>query len=378
MSDDSTVMEMLPSTPSAEPPPAYSHGLVALIRQRLFANLLSSCLTLLSFAFLLWVVPDLIRYLFIDAVWSAPDGEACRAPGTGACWAFIAQKWPYFVYTSYPIGERWRVDATLVVGAVLITWLLWPNAPRKAFAAALFFILFPIIGFVLLSGWPLLGLPVVQTHLWGGVFVSLLVALVGIVFSLPLGVLLALGRRSSLPIIKLLSVVFIEFVRGVPFITVLFMANTMLPLFVPADWAPDRLLRPLVGAALFASAYMAEVIRGGLQAIPKGQYEGAMALGLSYWRMNVLIVLPQALTLVIPGIVNTFIGLFKDTTLVAVVGIFDFLNAVEVQRQDPTWAGPNISVTGYLFAALFYFIFCFGMSRYSFYMERTLSAGRKR
>jgi general L-amino acid transport system permease protein len=378
MSDDSTVMEMLPSAPSAEPPPAYSHGLIALIRQRLFPNFLSSCLTLLSFAFLLWVVPGLIRYLFIDAVWSAPDGEACRAPGTGACWAFIAHKWPYFVYTSYPIDERWRVDATLALGAILITWLLWPNAPRKPFAAALFFILFPIVGFILLSGWPLLGLPVVQTHLWGGIFVSLLVALVGIVFSLPLGVLLALGRRSSLPIIRFLSVVFIEFVRGVPFITVLFMANTMLPLFVPADWAPDRLVRPLVGVALFASAYMAEVIRGGLQAIPKGQYEGAMALGLSYWRMNILVILPQALTLVIPGIVNTFIGLFKDTTLVAVVGIYDFLNAVEVQRQDPTWAGPSISVTGYLFAALFYFIFCFGMSRYSLYMERALSAGRKR
>jgi general L-amino acid transport system permease protein len=379
MSDDTVVSQFLQSVPAAtEPPPSYSHGVVGFVRERLFPNVLSSCLTVLSLAFLVWVVPGLIRYLFIDAVWSAPDGDACRVQGTGACWAFIGQKWSYFVYTSYPLEQRWRVDATLLMGAILITWLLWPNAPRKDIAAGLFFVLFPIVGFILLMGWPLIGLPIVETHLWGGIFVSLLISLFGIVFSLPIGVLLALGRRSRLPIIKFASVVFIEFVRGVPFITVLFMANTMLPLFVPAEWAPDRLARPLIGVALFAAAYMAEVIRGGLQAIPKGQYEGAMALGLNYWRMMIFIVLPQALTLVIPGIVNNFISLFKDTTLVAVVGIFDFLNAVEGQRLDPAWAGPSISVTGYLFAALFYFIFCFGMSRYSLYMERTLSAGKKR
>jgi len=200
---------------------------------------------------------------------------------------------------------------------------------------------------------------------------------VGIVVSLPLGVLLALGRRSKAPVARFLCVALIEVVRGVPLITVLFMANTMLPLFVPAEWSPDRLLRPLIGVALFASVYMAEVVRGGLQAVPKGQYEGAMALGLSWTNMMRLIVLPQALTIVIPGVVNSFIALFKDTTLVAIVGIFDFLRAVDTQRLDPTWAGPTISATGYVFAAVFYFIFCFGMSRYSLMMERRLARGRR-
>ena len=170
----------------------------------------------------------------------------------------------------------------------------------------------------------------------------------------------------------------LEFVRGVPLITVLFMANLMLPLFVPAALTPDRLVRPLIGVSLFASAYMAEVVRGGLQAMPKGQFEGAMAIGLSYWKMMRLVILPQALTIVIPGIVNTFIGLFKDTTLVAIVGIADFLRTVDNSRVDPVWAGPTISTTGYIFAALFYFVFCFGMSRYSLMIERRLAAGRKR
>ena len=184
-------------------------------------------------------------------------------------------------------------------------------------------------------------------------------------FSLPFGILLALGRRSKLPIVRLASVIFIEFVRGVPLITVLIMANTMLPLFLPGDITVDRLLRPLVGIAFFASAYMAEVVRGGLQAMPKGQYEGAMSLGLNYAQMMVFIILPQALRIVIPGIVNTFIGLFKDTSLVAIVGIFDLIKTIEASRIDPNWAAPTVSYTGYAFAALFYFVFCFGMSRYS-------------
>jgi general L-amino acid transport system permease protein len=243
---------------------------------------------------------------------------------------------------------------------------------------ALFFVAYPILAVMLLHGSDWLGLARIGTNLWGGIFLSLLVATVGIVFSLPAGVLLALGRRSRLPVVRFFSILYIEFVRGVPFITVLFMANTMLPLFVPEHLTPDRLLRPMIGFALFAAAYMAEEIRGGLQAIPKGQSEGAMALGLSYWQMMRLIILPQALTLVIPGIVNIFISLFKDTTLVAVVGIFDFLRTVDAARIDPVWSGPTISPTVYFFAATFYFIFCFGMSRYSLMMEKRLSAGRRR
>jgi general L-amino acid transport system permease protein len=196
--------------------------------------------------------------------------------------------------------------------------------------------------------------------------------------SLPLGVLLALGRRSQLPFVRFFSVMFIEFVRGVPLITVLFMANTMLPLFVPEHLTPDRLMRPIIGVSLFASAYMAEEIRGGLQAIPKGQYEGAMALGLGYWQMMRLIILPQALKVTIPNIVNTYIGLFKDTTLVVVVGLFDFLKTIEAARIDPKWAAPTTSATGYMFAAIFYFICCYAMSRYAKATEERLGKADKR
>jgi general L-amino acid transport system permease protein len=222
------------------------------------------------------------------------------------------------------------------------------------------------------------GLPEVETHQWGGLLVTLIVAVTGIVVSLPLGIMLALGRRSNMPAIRLLSIAFIETVRGVPLITVLFMASVMLPLFLPSGVNFDKLLRALVGVALFSSAYMAEVVRGGLQAIPKGQYEAARALGLSYWKMMVLIVLPQALKIVIPGIVNTFIGLFKDTTLVAIVGLFDLLGIIQAGFADQKWVSPVTAPTGYFGAAFIFFIFCFAMSRYSMFMERRLARGYRR
>ena len=245
-------------------------------------------------------------------------------------------------------------------------------------AALLFFIAYPVVAFVLLHGSRTLGLPLVDSQLWGGIFVSLLTAVVGIVFSLPLGVLLALGRRSRLPVVRAASVLFIEFVRGVPFITVLFMANTILPLFAPESWAPDRLARPLVGIVLFSAAYMAEEVRGGLQSVGRGQYEGAMALGLHYPLMMGLVVLPQALTMVIPGIVNNFVGLFMDTTLVSIVGVTDFLEAMNNAFKDPAWSGPTIMATGYVFAGMFYFAACYGMTRYSASVERKLAKGRRR
>jgi general L-amino acid transport system permease protein len=355
-----------------QPPPG--PGRLARLRDDLFGSWGSSLATLAALALIFLLLPPLLRFTIFDAVWSGSDGTACRAPGAGACWAFITAKLPFFVYGSYPPQLRWRVDLTLVLGAVTIVWLLWLDAPLRRLGAIWFFVAYPLVAFVLLYGAPSFGLARVGTDLWGGIFVSLLVALVGIVVSLPVGTLLALGRRSQLPILSLACTSFIEIVRGVPMITVLFMANTMLPLFVPENLAPDRLLRPLIGVALFASAYMAEVMRGGLQAIPTGQVEAAAALGLHKWTILRRVVLPQAMRHVIPGIVNTFIGLFKDTTLVAVVGIFDFLRTVESARLDPVWAGPNISATGYAFAALFYFVFCFGMSRYSLFVEHRLSA----
>jgi general L-amino acid transport system permease protein len=354
--------------------PTARASFVARLQRALFASPLSTLMSLLGLALVLWFTPGLLRFLFIDAVWTAPDGALCRAPGAGACWAYIVRKLPYFTYGSYPLDQRWRVDVAMGFGFVLIVWLLWLDAPKRRLAAILFFLVYPVVCFVLLHGLPAIGLQSVASDLWGGIFVSLLVAGVGIVVSLPLGVLLALGRRSDLPAVSLVCTGIIEFVRGVPIIAVLFTANRMLPLFLPESMTPDLLLRPLVGVALFASAYMAEVIRGGLQAIPRGQYEASRALGLRFWQMQRLVVLPQALRLVIPGIVNTFIALFKDTTLVATVGIFDFLRTVDSARLDPAWAGPTITVTGYIFAAIFYFVFCFGMSRYSLFVERRLGS----
>jgi general L-amino acid transport system permease protein len=218
----------------------------------------------------------------------------------------------------------------------------------------------------------------VETPLWGGLMVTLILSFVGIAVSLPLGILLALGRRSKMPVIKTICVIFIEVIRGVPLITVLFMANVMLPLFLPTGWTIDNFLRALVGVALFASAYMAEVIRGGLQAIPKGQTEGAESLGLSYWQTIRGIILPQAIKLVIPGIVNTFIGLFKDTSLVSIIGMFDLLGIVQLNFRDPSWISPVVPLTGLIFAGFMFWIFCFGMSRYSAFMERHLDTGHKR
>lgn len=222
------------------------------------------------------------------------------------------------------------------------------------------------------------GLEIVETSVWGGLLVTLVIAVTGIVASLPIGIALALGRRSKMPIVRMISIIFIEFWRGVPLITVLFMSSVMLPLFLPEGLTFDKLLRALIGVALFASAYMAEVVRGGLQAIPKGQYEGAMALGLRFWPMMFQIILPQALKLVIPGIVNTFIGLFKDTTLVSIIGLYDLLGMVQTSLTDSKWASPLQSHTGYLFAAIIFWVFCFSMSRYSIYMERRLHTGHKR
>ncbi|HEV2509967.1 amino acid ABC transporter permease [Bosea sp. (in: a-proteobacteria)] len=438
-----------------QPAPLSVAGPLAWIRQHLLSSPLNIALTLLCLYLVVDTVPGVIRFYFLDAVWSGTSRDACLAEKVGrpvgACWAYIADRFQYFIYGSYPIPQRWRVNIVFAMFALGVVWLLWTNAPKKKLGIFFFFVLLPISAYVLLLGGPgaerflgicltltlalaalyvvlsfvpqivrfyigeaavgvvqqlpiwkrffgpkqlvlfalvvfgflsLLasspGLPRVDTGLWGGVTVTFLIAAVGIVFSLPLGVVLALGRRSKLPIIQLLSVIFIEFVRGVPLITVLFMANTMLPLFVPQEYSPDRLLRPLVGVALFAAAYMAEVVRGGLQAMPKGQYEGAMSLGLGYWSMMRLIILPQALRIVIPGIVNTFIGLFKDTTLVTIVGIFDFLRTIEATLVDPTWATPTTRSTGYAFAAVFYFLCCWGMSRYSIAVEKRLAAGQKR
>ncbi len=364
------------------PPPMSHSGAVGWLRENLISGPMNIALTILSILLIAWIAPPVIKFLFVDAVWSGTDRDACivtaERPHVGACWAFVRDRFSYFIYGSYPVDQRWRVDIFFGMLAVGIFWLAWLRAPRRDIGSIYFFVVLPIVSFILLSGLPLIGLPKVDTNYWGGILVSIVVAAVGIVFSLPIGVLLALGRRSDMPAVRLLSVIFIEFVRGVPLITVLFMASVMLPLFVPESWSPDKLLRALVGVAMFSAAYMAEVVRAGLQAISKGQYEGAQAVGLSYWQMMRLIVLPQALRITIPNIVNNYISLFKDTTLVFIVGIFDLLKTIEAARIDPKWAAPSTSPTGYAFAAIFYFTCCYLMSRYARQTEARLEKSHRR
>jgi len=369
-------------TIAPQSPPRNMTGALGWLRENLLSTPFNITLTILIVLLLAWAIPELVKFLLIDAVWSGTDRDAClesvQHREIGACWPFVWERLPYFIYGSYPIPERWRVDIFFVMLAIGIVWLLWLNAPRRELASVYFFIVLPVSSFILLTGWEAIGLQPVDTVLWGGVLVTIVVASVGIVFSLPIGILLALGRRSQMPAVRSLSIIFIEFVRGVPLVTVLFMAGVMLPLFVPESLSPDKLVRALVGIAMFASAYMAEVVRAGLQAIPKGQYEGAMAVGLRYWQMMRLIILPQALKVTIPNIVNTYIGLFKDTTLVFIVGIFDLLRTIEVARIDPKWATPVTSTTGYAVAAIFYLIFCYGMSRYARAMEARLAKSERR
>ena len=364
------------------PPPLAEAGAIGWMRKNLFSSTLNVVLTIVCAALIVWLVPPLVKYLLIDAVWEGSIRADCLPrpdrPEIGACWAFVIDRINFFTYGFYPIEERWRVNVFFVLLAAGVVWMAWLDAPRRDLGVIYFFVVMPVVSLILLLGWPLVGLAKVPTTSWGGVLVTVVVSAVGIVFSLPIGIVLALGRRSQMPAVRLFSVIFIEFVRGVPLITVLFMASVMLPLFVPETWSPDKLLRALVGVSLFAAAYMAEVVRAGLQAIPKGQYEAAMAVGLGYWKTMGLIVLPQALKITIPNIVNTTIGLFKDTTLVFIGGIFDFLMTIEAARVDPNWATPGISTTGYAFAAIFYLIFCYGMSRYARFVEARLAAGDRR
>jgi general L-amino acid transport system permease protein len=505
MSDLATVyvrQELVPERAA----PIKTTGFVGFLRTRLFNSPTNILITIVS-ALLLWftIIPS-VKFLLIDAVWRGNDRTACLAENAGhvvgACWPYIQAKFTQFIYGFYPEQERWRVNLTFILAAMLLLPLLIPRLPAKGLNAGLFFVALPIVGFFLLHGgglkgfgiswtadflsgftnsigdagrklasvgeakavvgpllvllgklivflstavsfviWPLTwlrdqiqaagnpvwadfaataaivsialfflsggfrtgwralivslvifagigiviaamgldrgGLPIVDTRLWGGLLVTLVVSVTGIVASMPIGIALALGRRSTIPLIRTFSVAFIEFWRGVPLITVLFFATYMLPLFLPAGFTVDGLVRALIGIALFAGAYQAEVIRGGLQAIPRGQAEAASALGLSYWKTTGLIVMPQALRHVIPGLVNSFIALFKDTSLVSIVALFDLLGSLRASFADPNWATPSTLFTGFAFTGMVYFVFCFGMSRYSLFVERRLNAHRR-
>jgi general L-amino acid transport system permease protein len=493
--------DMVPERPA----PVKTTGLVGFVRTRLFNTPGNILITILGVLLLWFTVGPAIKFLLVDAVWTGKDRDACLAEkvgrSVGACWPFVTAKFSQFIYGFYPEPERWRVNLTFLIAAVLLIPMLIPRLPGKGINAALFFIAFPVVAFFLLHGgglrgfgvswtadvlsgfsssigeggdklvslsassaigpllwligkllllistviswvlWPLTrlrdmiqsfdrpvwadlvataaivsalmfwlgggmragirplitslaifacigiviavmgldrgGLPVVDTRLWGGLLVTLVVSVTGIVASMPVGIALALGRRSTIPLIRVFSIAFIEFWRGVPLITVLFFATYMLPLFLPGNFTVDGLVRALIGIALFAGAYQAEVIRGGLQAIPRGQAEAASALGLSFWKTTGLIVMPQALRHVIPGLVNSFIALFKDTSLVSIVALFDLLGQLQASFSDPNWSTPTTLFTGFAFTGLIYFAFCFGMSRYSLFVENRLNAHRR-
>ncbi|MBI1239405.1 MAG: ABC transporter permease subunit [Alphaproteobacteria bacterium] len=342
------------------------------IRENLFSSFGNTALTLFGLAVVWLVLVPAIDWALVRAVWSGDSREVCLDPAAGACWPYIEARLGQIVYGFYDKAARWRVDIVFVLGAIGIAWLMLPRLPSKWLVAALLLTVYPIIVFVLLSG-GIFGLDVVPTSRWGGLLLTLLVAATGIVTSLPIGIALALARQSDLPVIKWMAIAFIEIVRGVPLITLLFMASNLLPLFLPDGMTADKLVRALVAFSLFSSAYMAEVVRGGLQAIPRGQTEAAHALGLGYWTVTGLIVLPQALRLVIPGIVNTFIGLFKDTTLISIIGFFDLLGVIQSGNADPDWATPNTAFTGYIFVGAVFWAFCFGLSRYAGAVETRLA-----
>jgi len=365
-----------PGTHPDLPPPPNSTGVVGWAKANLFSSPLNIALTLLALWFLWQILPPSIHWLFSGAVWAAADRKECwalmEAPRDGACWAFIRGSLELFLYGWYPEPERWRVDLTFVLFAAAVFGALRENIPGKKywliFAAA-----FPFIAAWLLFGG--FGLEAIPTNKLGGILLTLVVAVTGISFSLPIGVALALGRRSRLPVLRALCVIFIEFIRGVPLITLLFVASTMLTYFLPPGSTFDLLIRVLIMVTLFAAAYIAEVVRGGLQGLSSGQYEAADSLGLTYWQAHRLVILPQALKISIPGIVNTFIGSYKDSVLVLIIGMMDILGLGRARLNDPEWLG--LAPELYIFISLFFFISCFAMSRYSLSLERKLETGHK-
>jgi general L-amino acid transport system permease protein len=340
---------------------------VGWLRANLFSSITSSIVSLLLLLVLGKALVSLVQWGYWNAIWFIPDGNtsACRAiRGLGACWAVIPEKFRFILFGTYPFSEQWRPALALLIFIVLFFLSSRPQWWRKElallWAAALI-----AIGVLMWGG--IFGMPYVSQDRWGGLPVTLILATFGLALGFPLGILVALGRRSKLPAIHSLSVLYVELIRGVPLISLLFMASVMFPLFMPDGVNIDKLLRAQIAFILFAGAYLAEVIRGGLQAVPRGQHDAADALGLSYWKKNGLIILPQAIRHVIPPLVNTFIAFFKDTSLVLIIGIFDLLTTAKTAIIDPAWQ--SFSVEVYIFVALIYFVFCFAMSRYSRRLE---------
>jgi general L-amino acid transport system permease protein len=378
---DLTLNPNLPADAIPRTAPRNLVGPVAWARQNLFNNWWNTALTLILGYFLVRWTIGFIDWAFIQAVWRVPvsangvaDTTACRdAKGVGACWAVITEKHRFMLFGTYPYEEHWR---PLLV-CVLFVALYVVSAMRRfwRWELALFWVfMLTLIGVLMWGG--VLGLSHVPQERWGGLPITLILSTFGLAFAFPLSILVALGRRSKLPAIKALCVLYVELIRGVPLISLLFMASVMFPLFLPEGLNIDKLLRAQIAIILFAGAYLAEVVRGGLQALDKGQYEAADALGLSYWKKTGFIILPQALRLVIPPLVNTFIGFFKDTSLVLIIGIFDLLTAGKTAIIEPAWQSFGVEV--YLTLGLIYFCFCFAMSKYSAGLETEFNRHRRR
>ena len=376
MTDSTTPAGYVPGTHPDLPPPRRTVGVVGWVYKNLLSSPLNIALTLLGLWFLYLIVPPMLDWALLKSVWTAENRTECwgkmEVPEEAACWAFIKGRINLFIYGFYPEAERWRVNLSFVLLVFAILPVLYDRMPGRRHW------LWYVAAFPFLAAWLLVGgfgLTPVETDQFGGFMLTLIIGVTGISFSLPIGIALALGRTSDLPAVRILCVLFIEFIRGVPLIALLFVASTMLNYFLPPGTTFDLLMRVLIMVTLFSAAYIAEVVRGGLQGIPKGQFEAADSLGLSYWKAQRLIILPQALKISIPGIVNTFIGLYKDTTLVLIIGMLDPLGIGRASLADAEWAGLAREV--YLFIAIFFFLCCFGMSRYSLYLERKLHTGHK-
>lgn len=353
-------------------PPSRQVGLLGWLRNNLFSSWTNGVLTVVLGYVLVTTLVPLLDWLIFSADFAGTTQAQCDSGG--ACWLFLKQRMEFFIYGFYPNDQHWRVNILFAMMAICFVPQMIPRFPARKWLGILGFTVLPVIGFILIRG-GVFGLSVVPTSQWGGLMLTLVLAYGGMVASLPIGVFLALGRRSTMPAIRGLSVVFIEIWRGVPLITVLFMASVMIPLFMPAGMTIDKLFCAFIGISFFWGAYMAEVIRGGLQAIPRGQYEAADALGLGYWKKMGLVILPQALKIVIPGIVNTLIALFKDTTLVLIIGLFDILGTVQATIMDPAWS--DVTAEAYLFVAATFWVFTFSLSRYSQALERKLNVGHE-
>lgn len=357
----------------ARPAPVQHRGVVGWLRNNLFCDLPTTLSSLLILAFLLWKLPPLLHWALVSAVWR-PNLDACHAETAGACWGVISEKFRLIIFGRYPFDEQWRP----LVATLLMLGLLGASCTRLFWRPSLVLLWLGVlvVYFTLMLG-GILGLTLVQTDRWGGLPLTILLASLSMVSAFPIALVVALGRRSNLPAIRSFCTIYVELVRGIPLISVLFMASFMFPLFMPQGVTVDVLIRVLVGITLFSAAYMAEVIRGGLQAVPKGQVEAAATLGLSYWLTQRKIVLPQALATVVPGIMNNFISTFKDTSLVTIVSLYELTGAHGLAlNSDADWR--PYMIEAYIFIALIYFAFCFSMSRYSQWVEKQVNKGKQR